>query len=415
MAKLTELRATDLRFSHDEAAIFLNQLSGLNLEPRDVASLEARTEGWVAGLQLAALSILGQKGRASDFIQSFTGSHHFVVDYLLEEVLEQQPDYIQTFLLHTSILERMCGPLCDALLEQSDITAQEVLEHINSANLFLIPLDNERRWYRYHHLFRDLLRQRLKQTPTVAEQDVITLNQRAAAWYAEHGFEIEALQHAITARDTDRAIDIIESDESPLYFRGGAGMILSWLQTLETPELDARPMLWIIYAWVLWVSYQSSQVESKLQHVERVLQVTTITDDYIQDIVGNVAALRALLATNVYQAETIITESNLALELIRPTNLYVRIAVLRSLAAAYNIQGDRTEAIHTYGDVISMCEQTQNVYMNILASTGLTRIQESQLYLENAGTGLSSHPRNDWRCVAAGRVFGNTWLGTYPL
>ena len=161
--QLTELRAADLRFTPSEAAEFLNQVMGLNLSAEDIAALETRTEGWIAGLQLAALSMQGHQD-ATSFIQSFTGSHHFVLDYLVEEVLQQQPESVQTFLLRTSILDRLCGPLCDAVLLDPSASGQETLEYLERANLFIVPLDNERRWYRYHHLFADLLRQRLHQS-----------------------------------------------------------------------------------------------------------------------------------------------------------------------------------------------------------------------------------------------------------
>ncbi|MGB4975184.1 MAG: LuxR family transcriptional regulator, partial [Anaerolineae bacterium] len=158
--QMTELRAADLRFTPAEAAEFLNRVMGLNLSAGDIAALETRTEGWIAGLQLAALSMQGQQDTAG-FIKSFTGSHHFVLDYLVEEVLGQQTASVQTFLLRTSILDRLCGPLCDAVLGSPSASGQETLEYLERANLFLVPLDNERRWYRYHHLFGDLLRQRL--------------------------------------------------------------------------------------------------------------------------------------------------------------------------------------------------------------------------------------------------------------
>src|SRR2546427_5177900 len=167
---LTEVRAVDLRFTPSEAAEFLNQGMGLNLSAEDITALEARTEGWIAGLQLAAISLQGQQDAAS-FITSFTGSHHFVLDYLLEEVLQQQPESIQTFLLRTSILDRMTGSLCDAVLLNPSGSGQATLEYIEHANLFLVPLDNERRWYRYHQLFADLLRQRLQQSAASSMRD----------------------------------------------------------------------------------------------------------------------------------------------------------------------------------------------------------------------------------------------------
>ena len=161
--QLTELRAADLRFTPDEAAAFLNQVMDLDLSADEVGALEARTEGWIAGLQLAAISLQGRED-AAGFIASFAGSHRFVLDYLIEEVLQRQPEPVQTFLLRTSILDRLCGPLCDAVLLAAPAPGQETLEYLDRANLFLVPLDSERRWYRYHHLFADLLRQRRRRS-----------------------------------------------------------------------------------------------------------------------------------------------------------------------------------------------------------------------------------------------------------
>ena len=211
--ELTEIRAADLRFTPAEAAEFLNQVMGLNLSAEDIAALENRTEGWIAGLQLAAIALQGDKDTAS-FIKSFTGSHHFVLDYLLEEVLQKQSESVQTFLLRTSILGRLCGPLCDAVLLDPSVSGQETLEYLEHANLFIVPLDNERRWYRYHHLFADLLRQRLLQSTASSAGDegkgVAELHKRASAWYEDHGLDIEAFQHAAAANDIERAERLID-------------------------------------------------------------------------------------------------------------------------------------------------------------------------------------------------------------
>ena len=198
----TELRAADLRFTPAEAAEFLNRVMGLDLSDEDVAALEARTEGWIAGLQLAAISMRGHKD-AAGFIQSFTGSHRFVMDYLLEEVLHQQSESIQAFLLRTSILDRMCGPLCDAVLLDPSIPGQATLEYLERANLFIVPQDNERRWYRYHHLFGDLLRKRLGQSLTPG--GIAELQLHASEWYENNDLMLEAFRHAAAANDIERA------------------------------------------------------------------------------------------------------------------------------------------------------------------------------------------------------------------
>ena len=181
---------------------------GLNLSAENIAALEARTEGWIAGLLLAAISMQGNPDAAS-FIQSFTGSHHFVLDYLLEEVLRRQSESVQAFLLGTSILNRLCGPLCEAVLCSPSASGQATLEALERANLFIIPLDNERRWYRYHHLFGDLLRQRLGQS--LPPEDIAEYHLRASLWHEKNGDEAEAFHHAFTAGDFERAAGLAES------------------------------------------------------------------------------------------------------------------------------------------------------------------------------------------------------------
>ena len=250
--QLTELRAADLRFTPAEAAEFLNQVMGLNLSAEDIAALETRTEGWIAGLQLAALSMQGHQDTAS-FIKSFTGSHHFVLDYLVEEVLQQQSESIQTFLLRTSILDRLCGPLCDAVLLDPSVSGQESPGISRTRQPVHRPLDNERRWYRYHHLFAELLRQRLHQSASSGNEEagVAELHIRASQWYEDNGLELEAFQHAAAANDVERAERLIEGKGMPLHFRGAVAAILDWLASLPKTVLDARPSLWVRYAYVV--------------------------------------------------------------------------------------------------------------------------------------------------------------------
>src|SRR2546430_4154121 len=284
--QLTELRATDLRFTPPEAAEFLNQGMGLNLSAEDITALEARTEGWIVGLQLAAISMQGQQD-ATSFITSFTGSHHFVLDYLLEEVLQQQPESLQTFLLRTSILDRMTGSLCDAVIMDPSGSGQETLEYIEHANLFLVPLDNERRWYRYHHLFADLLRQRLHQrsasSPGDEVGDVTELHCRGSVWYEDHGLSIEAFHHAANANDIARAERLIEGEGMPLHFRGAGTPVLNWLESLSRTALDARPSLWVTYASTLLFGGQHTAVEQKLQAAEAAL-AAAVPDDRTRDL-----------------------------------------------------------------------------------------------------------------------------------
>src|SRR6266851_2330859 len=305
---LTEVRAVDLRFTPSEAAEFLNQVMGLKLEAQDIARLSTRTEGWIAGLQLAAISLQGHQD-ATSFIRSFTGSHHFVLDYLVEEVLGQQSESLQTFLLRTSILDRLCGSLCDAVLLNPSVSGRETLEYIEHANLFIVPLDNERRWYRYHHLFADLLRQRLHQSiassPGDAESQVNALHIRASVWYEDHGLELEAFHHAANANDVARAERLIEGEGMPLQFRGAGAPVLNWLESLPKTVLDARPSLWVTYASALFFGGRHIAVEQKLQAAEAALSESTERDDRWRDLVGRIASIRATLAIIQHDAGTI--------------------------------------------------------------------------------------------------------------
>jgi ATP/maltotriose-dependent transcriptional regulator MalT len=381
--QLTELRAAELRFTAAEAAEFLNGVMGLNLSGEDIAALEGRTEGWIAGLQLAAISMQGQKD-AAGFIKSFTGSHHFVLDYLMEQVLRQQSASVQTFLLRTSILERLCGPLCDAVLLGSSLSGQETLEYLERANLFIVRLDDERRWYRYHHLFADLLRQRLRQSAVPSEgDDVAELHERASEWYEENGLEIEAFHHAAAANDVERAARLVEGRGMPLQYRGAMTPVLNWLQSLPTAVLDARPSLWVMYASALtMVSQPISSVELKLQAAEAALQDAE-PDAKTRDLVGQVAAIRAMLAVPWHQAETITAQSRRALEYLYPDNLPLRTTTMWTLGFAYQLQGNRAAASRAYTEAISISQASGNIMITLAAATSLGQVQETenQLYL----------------------------------
>jgi LuxR family maltose regulon positive regulatory protein len=277
--QLTELRAADLRFTPAEAADFLNQVMGLNLPTEDIAALETRTEGWIAGLQLAALSMQGHQD-ASSFIRSFTGGHHFVLDYLMEEVLQQQSEAIQTFLLRTSILERLCGPLCDAVLLDPTASGQETLGYLEHANLFIVPLDNERHWFRYHHLFADLLRQRLERSSGLSTEKekggVDELHRRASEWYEQNGSATDAIRHALTAKDFERAATLVElvAPEMRRSRRGATVTELGWLKALPDELVKSRPVLSVAYAYALFGGGELESVEARLRDAESWLDTT---------------------------------------------------------------------------------------------------------------------------------------------
>jgi LuxR family transcriptional regulator, maltose regulon positive regulatory protein len=381
--QLTEMRAVDLRFTPAEATEFLTQVMGLTLSGQDVAALERRTEGWIAGLQLAAISLQGHDD-AAGFIQSFTGSHQYVLDFLMEEVLHQQPEHIQTFMLCTSILDRLCGPLCDAVLLSPAGSGQATLEFLDRANLFLVPLDHERRWYRYHHLFADLLRLQLQQGIVASsgdgEHQVHELHLRASTWYECQSLEIEAFHHAVAVNDVERATRLIEGNGIPLHLRGALYPVLNWLETLPKEILDAHPSLWVMYASALSMTGQMTTIEQKLQAAETALQDAD-PDNKRNIIIGSIAAVRALNATPQSPPDTVIAQARCALEYLHPNNMPVRTALIWKLGWAYQIQGDRVAAGHAYAEAISLSQISQNTIIDILASIGLGTIQEAETHL----------------------------------
>jgi LuxR family maltose regulon positive regulatory protein len=383
---VTELRAADLRFTPSEAAAFLNQVMGLTLSDQNIVALEQRTEGWIAGLQFAALALQGHQD-TTRFITSFTGSHHFVLDYLVEEVLGQQEADVQAFLLRTSILERMSGPLCDAVVLDSSPSGQAILEYLEHANLFIVPLDNERQWYRYHHLFAQVLRKLLQATTVSSTGDernlIAELHQRASEWYEEHGLELEAFHHAVAAHDIDRVARLVEGQEMSLPFLGAVAPMLTFLESLGTAELDARPSLWVVYASAaLFVGQNTSAIEEKLQAAEAALQGVE-PDDMTGDLVGRIASMRATLAVMQHDVETIIAQSHRALEHLHPGNLPLRTAATWTLGYAYQLQGDRAAASRAYSEIIASGKSSDDSVYIIAATLSLGQVQETnnQLFL----------------------------------
>ncbi|MBP8001710.1 MAG: tetratricopeptide repeat protein [Chloroflexi bacterium] len=381
--QLTELRAADLRFTPAEASTFLNQVMGLTLSQEEIAVLETRTEGWIAGLQLAALSMQGDKD-STDFIKSFTGSHHFVLDYLLEEVFQQQSATVQTFLLRTAILNRLCGPLCDAVWSSPSASGQEILEYLERANLFVVPLDNERRWYRYHHLFAELLQQRLGQTLSAGE--IAQLYNQASAWY-ENNDIVEAFRLAAAAQDIERAERLLESTQMPLHRHGAVTTILDWLVTLPDTVRNARPLLWWKQAALMLTIGQTSGVAEILQTAETALDAVTASgapDEATRDLRGRIATTRANLAQTQAQAEIIFVQARLALDFLHPNNLTYRSAAICALGFAHYWQGNWAEAHQAYTEALSLAQMVGNVTNIILASIGLGQVQENQNQLHQA-------------------------------
>ncbi len=274
--QLTEVRAADLRFTPAEAREFLNDMMGLRLAERDVEALEERTEGWIAGLQLAALSLRGvsERGDVVDFIHAFTGSHRLIIDYLVDEVLTRQPPEVRDFLLHTAILDRLTGSLCDAVTEGD--AGRAMLERLERGNLFLVPLDTERTWYRYHHLFADVLQARL-----LAERpDLVgALHRRAGNWYAAHDLVAEAVRHALAAGDGDRAAFLMEEALPELRRTREDSLLLGWMRSLSEAVVRRSPVLSIVSAWSLLMTGDLEGMERRLDDAEAALAAGTHAEE----------------------------------------------------------------------------------------------------------------------------------------
>lgn len=371
--QLTELRLHDLRFTSHEAVLFLNQVMGLHLSPTEVLALEKRTEGWAVGLQLAALSMQGHTN-TEPFISAFSGTHRFVLDYLMEEVLRQQPEEVQSFLLYTSMLDRFCASLCDAIV-QTARGGQEMLEVLERSNLFIVPLDSERRWYRYHHLFADSLRQRFKQACKDKGDAIAALHSRASQWFEQNELELEAFHHASAAQDTDRVAALIEGKGMPLHFRGAVHPVLTWLQRQDEATLNNRPSLWVIYASAQLMVGELNGIEQKLFAAEAALKLLD-PDQIDPDIVGHIASIKATLAVTRNDADTIIAQSLIALEHLHPDNLSVRAATSWTLGVAYQLQGNRAAASQAYAEALAISKRIGHVIIALMAALGTGQIQE---------------------------------------
>jgi len=340
--QLFELRASDLRFTNEETVRFLQQSMGLSLSSEDVAALEIRTEGWIAGLQLAALSMRGQSD-LTVFVNAFTGSHVYVAEYLVEEVLQHQGEDMQRFLLQTAILDRLSGRLCEAVTGCAD--GQAVLTALDRANLFLIPLDSRAEWFRYHHLFADLLRARLHQTFTADE--LALLHQRAAEWYAQHGFLREAIDHALHGKAYDHAATLVEQNARAMMFAGSLNLLKQWLEALPKSVEAEHPRLTIYKLWIDVIQGKADLSEHTLQATDSLLNALPESPENMHlRLEWKVISCRFIaLSGNTARAIQFAQE---ALEKLPEGDLASRARVQSALSIAYGMEGDADKAQATF-------------------------------------------------------------------
>ena len=351
--ELAELRAADLRFTADEAAAYLTS-AGLDLGPTDVATLGGRTEGWIAALQLAALSLVGRDD-ARGFIERFAGDDHYIVDYLMDEVLAHQSADVRDFLLRTAVLDRLTGGLCDAVTGRADGSA--TLARLDRANLFLIPLDDQLTWFRYHHLFADVLRARLR-----AERpaEVASLHRRASQWFEDADEFDDAITHALAAGDADRAIRLIETALPAARRLRRDATITRWLHALPLDAVRRSPVLSVFYGWSLLASGDVDAVASLLDHAEGVLAAHTpgtpppgVDTDELRTLSATIAIYRASLAQARGDADGTAEQARRAQALAGPGDHFVRGAASGFLALAAWSAGDIRLAISTFTDAVA--------------------------------------------------------------
>jgi LuxR family transcriptional regulator, maltose regulon positive regulatory protein len=379
--KLAELRAADLRFTLEETAAFLRETTGLDLPPASVAALQDRTEGWAAGVQLAALSLQGHSDPAG-FIATFAGSNRYVLDYLTEEVLARQPEEAVLFMLQTSVLDRLCGPLCDAVTGRSG--SQALLEALERANLFVVPLDEVRRWWRYHHLFASLLRDRLAHELPAR---VPELHRAAAAWHEEHGFADEAVRHALAAGEADWAARLVERYVEGLLRRSEGATLRRWLSALPAASVRARARLCLAQTITAVVGGRLEAVEPLLADAERAFAATGDEPhepsigramSVLANIPASIAFLRAELARLRGDAARAVSCDQQAMAHLGEDDWLLRSQIAWNLAVADWLRGRLKQAEHALADVVAERRRTGEGYFIVRASSDLGQVQRAQ-------------------------------------
>ena len=364
--QMADVRQADLRFTEEEASEFLQQIMQLDLTAADVGALHRRTEGWIAGLQLVALSLRGHAD-AQQIVQSFTGSHRYVLDYLMDEVFQRQPAEVQDFLLKTSILDRFAAPLCDAVAERDN--SRDVLLNLEHANLFVVPLDQSRQWYRYHRLFADLLRHRLG----IEIGEVTSLHRRACRWYVDNGFPADAIRHALAASDWEEAASLILGISGDMLKRGEVITLRNWYQALPDGVVFANPQLCLDYSWPLILTEQIDAAEPYLAQAERVALEHEITP-----LLGGIAIAKAYIARARGDNAQVIELSEQALSLLPQDELSGRSIVALNLGMAQWYRGRMAEAEQALLEARRAGHGSGNEYVRWTAVLFLGRIQTAR-------------------------------------
>lgn len=380
--QLSELRATDLRFSYDEVTAFLKQATGLVLSHTEIVRLDAHTEGWIAGLQLAAHSMRGHKD-IGEFIAAFTGNHRYILDYLTDEVLNWQPAHIRDFLLQTSILERLSASLCDTITQRSD--GQAMLEYLEQANLFLVPLDEQRQWYRYHQLFAEFLRNRLHQThPELAP----LLHKRASAWYEQHGLISAPIDHALATADMEHVAQLAERFAQTMLMRGEITTFLNWLGALPEKVIRSHPRLRLSQVAALISVGQLDLAKAYLQEVESVLNILKSTRRTepadIQSLEGDFFTAHIALAGFSGDVARTIELSQQSSNLLPTDSVFLRSIIAVSKGNAYLMTGDFAKASTAYAEAIKVGDFIENRHAVLASMAAQGYVQAAQGHLHQA-------------------------------
>ena len=389
--QLIEMRAIDLRFSTLETANFLNRVMNLNLSESDITALERRTEGWITGLQMAALSLQGHTN-STEFIRDFSGSHRFILDYLLEEVFQSQTDHVASFLLQTSILDQLNDSLCNAVTGQKN--GRQMLELLERENLFVIPLDDNRYWYRYHHLFADVLNLRLKERQ---HNQVSSLHQRASNWYQQNGFHEQAIEHALMAEDHVGAASLIEKQADVVWASGEHTKMWHWLEILPPEIVTSNPELAILRA-VYYLTRGNPEVAKEyLLIAEDTLtpgetpksgsakdEPEKLSEIQRMALIGRIFAIRSIIASYQGDAQKIIPHARKALETIPANDILWRSTAAVTLADAQSYLGDMPAAHRAHAESIDICEKTGNSFLVLYSHVNLAITLRIEGRLEEA-------------------------------